>query len=1127
MRVWIFVFATLLSGSVVLYGQDFKKPENSSQIETLKTMVSTVCYAGKEDHFFNVPAPEIFQRGKYNPATRVKTANIEVTYIGFGTDAQDAQAAFQEAVDIWESLISSPVTIRIEARWRSLAAGVLGSAGTTSIFRNFPGAQKLNVWYPIVLAEKLAGRNLNENEPDIVANFNRDLNSWHFNTSSPPASGKFDFVTVVMHEIGHGLGITGGFTVSNSQGSIDAFGTGLPMIYDVSVENNLSQNIIETFASPSPDMATQLSGGNLFFDSNFTLAKIYAPSSFSPGSSIYHLNDETFDGTSNALMTHAIAPGESIRDPGIALNLLNDLGWKGISIKHTPLARTEDLVGPYNVKANIEVDEGATLKGGSVKLHYTLNGTTFTDIAMGLISGNEYSADIPSVGLGTDYGYYISSEDATGRLFVNPGKIVEKLKTQVQQFNIFSTGPDTEAPVISHSPKGFLIESDTELKIAASITDNLGIEDVTLNYFFNGVEQPAIILPGNTDGSELYAFTISLPLLAVNDEVSYRIKARDLSEIGTPGGNLACSPSATELHIVPVVGLEPTQDSYTNNFNASTTDFFGNGFSVTEPSGFNDGAIHSAHPYPEGNTFPGGTVELIYQLKIPIRVKAAEATIVFDEIVLAEPGEVGSVFGSQGFFDYVVVEGSNDGGITWTPVANGYDSRSNAVWLNLYNSALTGNNSTAVGTPSVFFKRTLNLLTKFSEGDEVVIRFRLFSDPFAAGWGWAIDNLKIQIDETPPTILHDHFDYLKLSAPTLPITIQVEDNSGVNKLFVDYKVNNGNIISEELPVAEEIEQYTLNLSFTGLVANDLIEYQIRSSDTAGNEGTLPVGSFFKVPAINFGAPVSQYASDFNSANSDFVGNFFSVSQPSGFSNGAIQSDHPYLNGFGLTNSTSSYSFTLTKPVTISSTNPFILFSEVVLVEYSGTNNKDFVMVEGSKDGGIRWENFVDPYSSLVNLNWKNTYDAGGSGSTSLYKTRLIDLTTSGKFIPGDNVLIRFRLSADAATTGWGWAIDNLSIQGPVTAIETGSEDMSLSVYPNPASAGKLAIEIQGLPASEEVQIQIMNLQGRGLINQLVTIGDEKTVIEYSVGDWADGMYFVRLTKRDGSILTKKFIKATN
>jgi hypothetical protein len=30
-----------------------------------------------------------------------------------------------------------------------------------------------------------------------------------------------------------------------------------------------------------------------------------------------------------------------------------------------------------------------------------------------------------------------------------------------------------------------------------------------------------------------------------------------------------------------------------------------------------------------------------------------------------------------------------------------------------------------------------------SEGDSLLIRFRLYSDPYANGWGWAIDDLKI------------------------------------------------------------------------------------------------------------------------------------------------------------------------------------------------------------------------------------------------------------------------------------------------------------------------------------------------------------------------------------------------
>ena len=35
-------------------------------------------------------------------------------------------------------------------------------------------------------------------------------------------------------------------------------------------------------------------------------------------------------------------------------------------------------------------------------------------------------------------------------------------------------------------------------------------------------------------------------------------------------------------------------------------------------------------------------------------------------------------------------------------------------------------------------------------GDTILVRFRLFSDPYANGWGWAIDNLRIQIPVSAP-----------------------------------------------------------------------------------------------------------------------------------------------------------------------------------------------------------------------------------------------------------------------------------------------------------------------------------------------------------------------------------------
>ena len=59
-----------------------------------------------------------------------------------------------------------------------------------------------------------------------------------------------------------------------------------------------------------------------------------------------------------------------------------------------------------------------------------------------------------------------------------------------------------------------------------------------------------------------------------------------------------------------------------------------------------------------------------------------------------------------------------------------------------------GNNgsSSTRGTKEMFVRRNFDLLENgnFVVKDTVLVRFRLYSDPYANGWGWAIDNLKIQ-----------------------------------------------------------------------------------------------------------------------------------------------------------------------------------------------------------------------------------------------------------------------------------------------------------------------------------------------------------------------------------------------
>ncbi len=170
-------------------------------------------------------------------------------------------------------------------------------------------------------------------------------------------------------------------------------------------------------------------------------------------------------------------------------------------------------------------------------------------------------------------------------------------------------------------------------------------------------------------------------------------------------------------------------DSYVTDFTEDTGDFIGQGFSITRPGGFRSQAIHTEHPYPE-------LTDLVYILKTPITVSATNSLMTYKDVAIIETGEANTVFGDFEFWDFVIVEGSLDG-ITWTPLVDGYDASFDALWTSTYNAG-------SDGTEDMYVDHTIDLLETFSEGDEILIRFRLFSDPNVTGWGWMIEDVKIQ-----------------------------------------------------------------------------------------------------------------------------------------------------------------------------------------------------------------------------------------------------------------------------------------------------------------------------------------------------------------------------------------------
>ena len=144
------------------------------------------------------------------------------------TRGQQRLNVFNQAAAVWGGIIPSAVTIKVDANFDPMfcnaTSAVLGSAGATGVIRDFTGAEFASTWYPVALAERQAGANLNGTASEIQAQFNVTVDdntclgtaNWYYGYDHNHGSN-IDLLAVVLHELGHGLGFVSFVDLSSGQ----------------------------------------------------------------------------------------------------------------------------------------------------------------------------------------------------------------------------------------------------------------------------------------------------------------------------------------------------------------------------------------------------------------------------------------------------------------------------------------------------------------------------------------------------------------------------------------------------------------------------------------------------------------------------------------------------------------------------------------------------------------------------------------------------------------------------------------------------------------------------------------------------------------------------------------------
>ncbi|GMQ81699.1 MAG: hypothetical protein BMS9Abin05_1134 [Rhodothermia bacterium] len=517
---------------------------------------------------------------------------------------------------------------------------------------------------------------------------------------------------------------------------------------------------------------------------------------------------------------------------------LVDAGSFAPTVFHDQIPWNENLGGSVTVTAEAL---GISSPVSQVVMKFQTTAGDEMTLLLQPTSGDVYEAELILPSSPDTISYYIEVTDTSSRKgFVPPSAPVETFS--------FGVGPDTESPVLSHTPVSDQSIVNWPPGVTVNATDNLGVDRVSVDYRIETLDGTPV-----TDGAFLLdkkgdsysgLFPVDAGSLPPNVEVFYFVEGVDAS----------VSSNSTLLPIFGEYSFLVASEGVIRSFD----------FEISSPTITTSGVwergeptfgILSAHSGDQvmatspSSAYPATAGLSTLELPRVNLTGVSDAMLTFwhwydiEHDGSADPGTL-----SAQIWDGGNLEVSLDGGILWNLL----------VPETGYNGIIASSNENPLGLQAAFggysygWRQVVALLP---EASDLRIRFNFGTDngnsevsrSFA---GWYLDDIRITTiqpeDSESPTatmLPSENVIYsIEQSQPRVVATLL--DDNGVADVFIDYTYltsggeGSGSVRMELDPAT--IAQYFSVLEFiSDPKPSDQITYQIRVSDFSGNESIFP------------------------------------------------------------------------------------------------------------------------------------------------------------------------------------------------------------------------------------------------------------------------------------------------